>query len=35
MSAGTLTINGPLQDPRHMSCSKLPTYVKTGQPVGP
>ena len=35
MSAGTLIINGPLRDPRHRSCSKLPTYVKTGQTVGP
>ena len=26
MSAGTLIINGPLRDPRHRSCSKLPTY---------
>ena len=35
MSAGTLIINGPLRDPRHRSCSKLPTYVTMGQKVGP
>ena len=35
MSAGTLIINGPLLDPRHRSCSKLPTYMTMGQKVGP
>ena len=35
MSAGTLIINSPLRDPRHRSCSKLPTYVTMGQKVGP
>ena len=35
MSAGTLIINGPLRDPRHRSCSNLPTYETMGQKVGP
>ena len=35
MAAGTLIINGPLWDPRHRSCSNLPTYETMGQKVGP